>query len=136
MYLYRYNKGMKQNVADLLKRRDDVVRQMQTIDRLRRGTLSKQFFKAASTANPAPRGPYYVLQGFLRGKKFSQRVPPDQAAQVQQEVDNYRNFQALAEEFVTLSDQLTCLQDQSPDVKKNFSRRRSPTSSSRKPRPS
>jgi hypothetical protein len=107
---------------------------MQTIDRLRRGSLSKQFFKAKADA--APRGPYYVLQGFLRGKKFSQRVPPDQAAQVQHDVDNYRSFQALAEEFVTLSDQLTCLQDQTQNGKKNSSRRRSPTNSSRKPPPS
>jgi hypothetical protein len=106
---------------------------MQTIDRLRRGSLSQQFFKAKADADTAPRGPYYVLQGFLRGKKFSQRVPPDQAAQVQQDVANYRNFQALADEFVTLSDQLTCLQDQSQDGKKNFSRRKSPGNSSRKP---
>jgi hypothetical protein len=127
---------MKPNYDDLLKRRDGVLRQMQAIDRLRRGTLSHQFFKAKSTEDTAPRGPYYVLQGFLRGKKFSQRVPPDQAAQVQQDVDNYRNFQTLAEEFVTLTDQLTCLQDQAQDGKKNSSRRRSPASSSRKPPPS
>jgi hypothetical protein len=127
---------MKQNVADLLKRRDAVLRQMQTIDRLRRGTLSQQFFKAKADVDAVPRGPCYVVQGFLRGKKFSQRVPPDQAAQVQQDVDNYRNFQTLAEEFVTLSDQLTCLQGQAQGGKKNSSRRRSPTSSSRKPPPS
>jgi len=127
---------MKHNLDDLLKKRDAVLQQMQSIDRLRRGTLSKQFFKATAAADAAPRGPYYVLQGFLRGKKFSQRVPPDQAAQVQQDVDNYRSFQALAEEFVTLSDQLTCLQDQAQDVKKNSSRRRSPANSFKKPPPS
>src|SRR5208282_4611359 len=112
--------GMKHNLDDLQKKREAILQQMQTIDRLRRGTLSQQFFKAKADADAAPRGPYFVLQGFLRGKKFSQRVPPDQAAQVQQDVDNYRSFQALAEEFVTLSDQLTCLQDQAqaPDVKK------------------
>jgi len=128
--------GMKHNLDDLQKKREAILQQMQTIDRLRRGTLSQQFFKAKADADAAPRGPYYVLQGFLRGKKFSQRVPPDQAAQVRQDVANYRNFQALAEEFVTLSDQLTCLQDQSQDGKKNSSRRRSPTNSSRKPPPS
>jgi hypothetical protein len=131
MYLHRYNMAMQPNLDDLLKKRDAILRQMQAIDRLRRGTLSQQFFKAKADA--VPRGPYYVLQGFLRGKKFSQRVPPDQADQVQQDVDNYRNFQALAEEFVTLSDQLTCLQDHPQDSKKNSSRRSSPTSSSKKP---
>jgi hypothetical protein len=126
--------AMKHGLDDLVKKREAILQQMQTIDRLRRGSLSKQFFKAKADA--APRGPYYVLQGFLRGKKFSQRVPPDQAAQVQHDVDNYRSFQALAEEFVTLSDQLTCLQDQTQNGKKNSSRRRSPTNSSRKPPPS
>jgi hypothetical protein len=74
--------------------------------------------------------------GFFRGQKFSQRIPQDQAAQVEQDVENYRRFQQLAEDFVTVSDQITRLQDQQPDSKKNSSPRRSPTSSSRKPRPS
>jgi hypothetical protein len=51
-------------------------------------------------------------------------------------VENYRRFQALAEEYVTLSDQITRLQDPAQKSKKNSSRRRSPTNSSRKPPPS
>jgi hypothetical protein len=128
--------AMKHNLDDLLQKRESLLRQMQTIDRLRRGTLSKQFFKASSPGASTPRGPYYVLQGFFHGKKFAQRVRPDQATQVQQDVDNYRRFQTLAEEFVTLSDQLTRLQDQTPDSKKNSRRRRLPTNSFRKPPPS
>jgi len=109
---------------------------MKAIDRLRRGSFSTQFFKARPTGEAGRRGPYYVLQGFFHGKKFSERVPPDQAAQVQRDVDNYRRFQSLAEEFVTLSDQITRRQDQPADSKKNFSRRKSPTNSSKKPPPS
>jgi hypothetical protein len=127
---------MKPNLADLLQQRESILLQMKTIDRLRRGTLSQQFFKARPPGSDARRGPYYVLQGFFHGKKFSERVPPDQAAQVRQEVDNYRRFQTLAEAFVTLSDQITRQQDPPPDLKKNFSRRRSPTNNSRKPPPS
>lgn len=108
---------------------------MQTIDRLRRGSLSQQFFKSPDRQSPR-RGPYYVLQGFFRGKKFSERVPQDQAAQVQQDVDNYRRFQVLAENYVTVSDQITRLQDQNSDSKKNSSPRRSLPPSSRKPPPS
>jgi hypothetical protein len=126
---------MKSTLDDLLQKRQAVVQQMQALDRLRRGTLSRQFFPA-TTSGAAPRGPYYVLQGFRHGKKFSRRVPREQAAQVAQDVDNYRRFQMLAEEFVTLSDQLTRLRDQPQDSKKNSSRRKSPTNSSRKPPPS
>ena len=126
--------AVKPNLDDLLQQRESILLQMKSIDRLRRGTLSQQFFKAAGS--DARLGPYYVLQGFFQGRKFSERVPPDQAAQVQQDVDNYRRFQTLAEAFVTLSDRITRLQDQPPDLKKNFSRRRSPTNSSKRPPPS
>lgn len=126
---------MNPTLDTLRQRQQGLLQQLQAIDRLRRGSLSQQFFK--SPGRPATRrGPYYVLQGFLRGKKFSERVPQDQAAQVQQDVDNYRRFQALAEDYVTVSDQLTRRQDQNPDSKKNSSPRRSPPPSSRKPPPS
>jgi len=127
---------MKSNLDDLLQKRQALLLRMQAIDRLRRGSLSKQFFKSHPPGQAAPQGPYYVLQGFFHGKKFSQRIPPDQAAQVQQDVENYRAFQTLAEEFVTLSDEITRRQDQPQDSKKNSSRRKSRTNSSRKPPPS
>jgi len=126
--------AMKSKIDDLLQQRESILLQMKSIDRLRRGTLSQQFFKAAGS--DVRLGPYYVLQGFFQGKKVSERVPPDQAAKVQLEVDNYRRFQKLAETFVTMSDQLTRLQDQPADSKKNSSRRRSRTNSSKKPPPS
>ena len=136
VYLYRYITAMKPNLESLLQERQTLVEQLQSIDRLRRGSLSKQFFKSHPPGQAAPQGPYYVLQGFFHGKKFSQRIPPDQAAQVQQDVENYRAFQMLAEEFVTLSDEITRRQDQPRDSKKNSSRRKSRTNSSRKPPPS
>jgi hypothetical protein len=127
---------MKLNRDDLLQKRQALLTQMQSIDRLRRGSLSKQFFQARPPAPATRRGPYFVLQGFFHGKKFSERIPPEQAAQVEQDVENYRRFQTLAEEYVTLSDQITRLQDQPQESKKNSSRRRSPTNSSMKPPPS
>ncbi len=100
---------------------------MQAIARLRRGFLSRQCFK--SPGHPATRrGPYYVLQGYFRGQKLSERVPPEQAAQAQQDVEKYRRFQTLAEEYVTVSDRLACLQDKRP--------KRPPPPGSSKPPPS
>jgi hypothetical protein len=127
---------MKSNLDQLLQQRQTVLRDMQAIDRLRRGCLSQQFFR--SKAKPTTKlGPYFVLQGFFQGKKVSERIPEDQVSQVRQDVDNYRRFQALAEGYVTLSDQITQIQDSQPtDNKKNSSRRRSPMNGSRKPPPS
>jgi hypothetical protein len=106
---------MKPKLDQLRQQRQDLLQQMQSIDRLRRGSLSKQFFQARAAAQ---QGPYYVLQGFFHGKKFAHRIPEDQAAQVQADVENYRRFQSLAEEYVTLSEQITCLQDRPGAVKK------------------
>lgn len=127
---------MKPNLDELLQQRQSLLLQMQSIDRLRRGSLSKQFFKSRPPSTAACHGPYYVLQGFFHGKKFSERIAPDQAAQVEQEVENYRRFQTLAEEYVTVSDQITRRPEQPQESKKNSSRRRSPRSSSKKPPPS
>lgn len=126
---------MKPNLDALRQKQQSLLQEMQTIDRLRRGSLSSQFFPAAGP-RAARRGPYYVLQGFFRGQKFSERVPSDQVPQVQEDVDRYRRFQALAEDYVTVTDQLTRAQGAHPDAKKNFSPRRLPTRSSGKPPPS
>lgn len=127
---------MPTQADSLSQKRDLILSQMQAIDRLRRGSLSKQFFKSPPHRPSAPRGPYFVLQGFFQGKKFSERISAEQASQVEEHVENYRRFQTLAEEYVTISDQITRLEFQAPDSKKNSSRKNSPRSSSRKPKPS
>lgn len=111
---------MPTQIDSLRQKRTQVLQQMQSIDQLRRGSLSKQFFKALP-GQPSKRGPYFVLQGFFRGKKFSQRIAAKDAAQVQEQVDNYRRFQSLAEQYVTLSDTITRLESQNAESKKNSS---------------
>ena len=66
----------------LRQKRDRVLQDMQTIDRLRRGTLSQQFFKPFP-GQTEKRGPYFILQGYFQGKKFSERVSAEQAPRVQ-----------------------------------------------------
>lgn len=113
---------MPTQVDSLRQKRDRVLHDMQAINRLRRGSLSKQFFKARP-GKVGQRGPYFVLQGFFHGKKFSERISAEAAPQVQEQVDNYRRFQSLAEEYVTLSDEITRIESQDSDSKKNSSRK-------------
>jgi hypothetical protein len=126
---------MPEQLDSLLKKRNALLQEMQAIDHLRRGSLSKQFFKPRP-GQTEQRGPYFVLQGFFRGKKFSERIPTQQATQVQEQVDNYRRFQTLAEDYVTLSDEITQIGSPDSGSKKNFSHRKSPANASRKPKPS
>jgi hypothetical protein len=125
---------MTTSLDSLLHQRSLILQDMQAIDSLRRGSLSQQFFKARP-GQPA-HGPYFVLQGFFQGKKFSERIPATQAPEVQQQVNNYRKFQQLAEQYVTLSDQIARLGSPNLDSKKNSSPKKPPTSSSGKPKPS
>ncbi|MCL4788861.1 MAG: hypothetical protein KJ070_19050 [Verrucomicrobia bacterium] len=51
-----------------VQKRATVLQEMRSIDCLRRGSLGKQFFAAAKGQAKPKRNPYYVLQGFFRGK--------------------------------------------------------------------
>ena len=123
---------MNLSLSQLEARREQILQQIKSIDRLRRGTLSRQFFKKRRSGSKAKQGPYYVLQGYLQDQKFSERVPAEQAAQVEPLVANYKRFEQLAEEFVTVTDQITRMSQAAPDAKKN-SRRKSDRNASGKP---
>ena len=127
---------MNNNLDQLLSQREAILQQMRQIDRLRRGTLSQQFFQKLQGGKKVKAGPYFVLQCFYKGEKCSERIPADDATVVQQQVDNYRLFQKLADDFVNLTEQLTQLEAQGPDAKKNFTHPKLPTRNSRKPRTS
>jgi hypothetical protein len=123
------------SLSQLQARREQILQQIKAIDRLRRGTLSRQFFKKRRSHSKASQGPYCVLQGYVQGQKFSQRVPAQQAAQLEPLVANYKRFEQLAQEFVSVTDQITRLVEAQPEAKKN-SRRRSGRNDSAKPTPS
>jgi hypothetical protein len=127
---------MHNSFAQLEQRREQILQQIKAIDRLRRGSLSRQYFKKPASASKAQHGPYYVLQGYIQGQKFSERVPADQAPQIEPLVANYKRFEQLAEEFVQVTDQLTRLSQVAPEAKKKNSGRKSARSGSAKPTPS
>jgi hypothetical protein len=125
---------MDSPLADLQQQRDQALDQMRSIDRLRRGFLSRQFFKRQRGGQTVTQGPYFVLQSFLNGKKRSERVAAEQAVTVGEEVENYQRFQLLAKRFVELTEQITRMAAVTPDSKKNSRRRKLPPSASGKPR--
>jgi hypothetical protein len=120
----------------LEQKRQAIVQQIQSIERLRRGSLSEQTFRRNKESQILTFGPYYVLQGFRKGQKFSERIPAAKAPRVSEDVQNYQRFQHLAEQFVEVTDELTRSQSSEGDAKKNSRSPKSRTKSSRKPRPS
>ena len=123
---------MKLSVLELRRKREQILEQIQAIDRLRRGSLSEQFFTRKVQGREVRQGPYFVLQCYLKGCKCSERIPAEQAEQTKLEVANYQRFQALAEEFVQVTDRITQLENGHTHAKKNSKRRRLPKSSSEK----
>ena len=128
---------MPDSIQSLRSQRDAVLERMKQIDHLRRGSLSRQFFKSRRDGKVVETGPYFVLQCTFKGKKCSQRISSNNAQRVEQHVESFRRFNGLAEEFITLSEQITQLECADDDSKKNASHRRSArTNNSRRPRPS
>lgn len=116
---------MKPTLPELRRQRDEVLQKIQTIDRLRRGTLSEQFFTKKREGKTVRQGPYYVLQCYLKGCKCSERIPAEQAERVKSDVANYQLFQELADPFVKITDQITQLENGQSDAKKNSNHRKS-----------
>src|ERR1017187_3800255 len=109
---------MNSNLSELQFRRRQILQEMATIDRLRRGHLSQQFFQSTRQDKPCRQGPYYVLQRWFEGKNLCERVPADQVQTVRQGVEGYQRFQQLAQEFAAVSEEITLQADQIPEVKK------------------
>jgi len=123
---------MPNKLDQLSAQRQAVLSQLQSIERLRRGTLSSQVYVKNRGGESVTQGPYFVLQGFYKGKQFSRRIPADKAQEVQQHVDNFKHFQELTQECITITDEITQVAEGLPDVKKNFRAQKSKKNSSEK----
>lgn len=125
---------MPNTIEQLTLERETLLAQLKSLDRLRRGSLSRQVYAKKQGGQDHTQGPYFVLQGFHKGTKFSRRVSAAQAEQVQRQVGNFKRFQDLADQCITVTDQITQLAEAKTDGKKNFSRRKSKPDASRKPK--
>ncbi len=76
---------MTDSIQTLRSQRDAVLERMKQIDHLRRGSLSRQFFKTRRNGKIIESGPYFVLQCSFKGKKCSQRVAAAAAEQVEKQ---------------------------------------------------
>jgi hypothetical protein len=73
---------------------ESLLQQIARFQRLDRGTLS--------VLRQGPRGPYYNHQCYEAGKNVTRYVPADQVAQLQRDLEAYRQFQALVAQYVDL----------------------------------
>ena len=123
---------MTPELSQLQARREQILHEMGTIDRLCRGHLSEQCFKSKRGGKSCRRGPSYGLQRWFCGKNLCERVSAEQREPVRQGVAGYKRFRQLADEFVELSEPITLPTGGLPASKKKRVWP-SPKSASRKP---
>ena len=96
-------------VRHLEQRRERILEQLRQIRSMRRGTVNEQYLKVPhkGQAQPALRGPYYVLSRSVKGKTLSQRLTsPEQVEQARSDVAGYQRFAALCREYEEVTERL------------------------------
>lgn len=83
---------------------------LMALGEMRPGSISQQFNVCRSPGcrckdpkHPQPHGPYYQLSYVRHGKSTSQAVPKDYVPQAQRQLDNYKLFRKLSDEWVELA---------------------------------
>jgi hypothetical protein len=105
---------------------------MGKIDHMVRGHLSRQTYRVRRHGQTVTQGPYYLLQRRENGKNNCQRVTAQELQTISAGVEAHQRFQALAERYAALTEQMTW-QNQTPEIKKKFRRFWQPTSPKRRP---
>ena len=96
-------------IEDLEKRREELLSQIEEIRTMKRGTINEQYLKVPrKEKEPALRGPYYVLSRNEGGKTVGFRIKNDEKLKLlQQDVENYKRFNDLSKEFVSVMEAIT-----------------------------
>jgi hypothetical protein len=109
-------------LAELVSRRCEIAQEISGIQSMRKGVLNATYKKVAhKNGEVAVKGPYYVLsRKGAGGKTVSQSIPAAKAPNVQQEVDNYKRFRKLSDEFVEICEKVAVFNGAAEDeCKKN-----------------
>lgn len=104
--------------------RKTALGKLMTIGTARRGQLSQQYYqKADSNGKIHRRGPYYVWQRWVHGRKQSFRVPPSALARVRADLQRGREVHEIFEELWTAMEGSAIEQDADSKKKSRQSRR-------------
>ena len=91
---------------EIRKRQEQVLEAMAGIEVMRRGTVSRQEYRARRRhkGGRGAVGPYFLWQGSVNGERFGKRVGVDEAERFIQEIEQRRRFERLAAEYIELGE--------------------------------
>jgi chorismate mutase len=113
------------NLIQLAARRSEIVGEIGEIKSMRKGTLNAKYQNVQHKGGEVVvKGPYYALtKKAPGGKTVYQSIPAENAPQIQNEVDNYKRFRQLSDEYVDVCEKISVLADSEDEVKKTKHRR-------------
>ena len=105
----------------LATRRSEIASEINRIESMRKGTLNAQYQKVRhKNGDVVEKGPYFVLtRKSAGGKTVSRSIPAKDAPRIQAEVDNYKRFRDLSDEYVDVCEKISILADGGDEGKKN-----------------
>ena len=111
------------NLTQLVARRSEILEKIKMIKNMRKGVLNAKYYNLKhKDGEVVEKGPYYVLTKKGSGNKtVSQAVTASDAPRVQEQVDNYKKFRQLSDEYVDVCEKITlfCEHDDDDEAKKN-----------------
>jgi len=102
-------------------KRQEIIQEISSIKSMQKGTLNEQFLNVPQkNKEPALRGPYYILTKKENNKTISKRIKSADYEKTKDDVDNYKRFMQLADEYVKIVEEMTSVKSRflSEDGKK------------------
>ena len=100
-----------------------ILDSLKSIRSLRRGAITEQFFPVHRKGQTPTgrRGPYYVFSRHQGSKTVSQRLTtPEALQQAREDVEAFKNFQALCRDYEQLTEKLGGLARETEQKKKRL----------------
>ena len=106
------------NLAQLTLRRCEIVDEINEIKSMRKGVLNSKYQNVLhKNGEVVLKGPYYVLtKKGTGGKTISKAISSDNAPYIQEEVDKYKRFRQLSDEYVDICEKISVLMDSDCEV--------------------
>jgi len=119
-------------IKEIDKRRRQILREMEGIRSMRRGSVNEQFLRVPHKGKKEPvvRGPYYVFSRHEKGKgtRSYRLTSPEEVEQARRDVESHRRFRELCREYEELTQELGRMErelgESSPEKKLRRSRSR------------
>lgn len=88
-------------------RRRDILEEMASITRMRRGTVNEQYFEVQQKDGSVVRhGPYFLYSRTEKGRSFSRRISLEEVECYKAETANCRRFKELSNRCVMVCEEL------------------------------